>query len=122
MKGNVIIMVTPRVCPKVLPGRLLTLNIKGTKNRPRTVNAIPPHSSCFQAKIRRAIKANDGIRWRKKPARFCQNELSSENASNANRLMKIIARMPRILGVHHKNRLCGFIPQFLEVNTKVLHL
>lgn len=42
MKGNVIIMVTPRVCPKVLPGRLLTLNIKGTKNRPRTVNAIPP--------------------------------------------------------------------------------
>lgn len=109
MKGNVIIMATPKACKKVLPGWSLTLNIKGAKTRPTTVKASPPQSSCFHAKIRRPVKANEGIRCIKKPASFCQNVLSPENASNAKRLMKIIARMPSIRGLHHKNRLLYFM-------------
>jgi hypothetical protein len=61
---------------------------------------IPPTFPHFQATIRIASKTNDGIRCIRKAAIFSQKVRSDEKASNANRLIKRIARIQRILGIH----------------------
>jgi len=63
------------------------------------VKIIPPTFSHLHATISTASKTNDGMRCISKAAMFCQKVRSDEKESNANKLMKRIARMQRILGV-----------------------
>ena len=67
--------------------------------RPKMVKVIPPTFSHFHATTSTASTTNDGIRCIIKAAIFCQKVRSDEKESNANKLMKRIARMHRILGV-----------------------
>ncbi len=43
----------------------------------------PPASGFFQEITNVIIRINDGIKWIQKPASFCVNEASPENASSA---------------------------------------
>lgn len=72
--------------------------MNGLNPRPITVKMIPPIYSHFQATTSKAIKTNDGMRWIRKAPSCCQMVNPGENASNANILIKSIARMQMTLG------------------------
>jgi hypothetical protein len=62
------------------------------------IRIIPPTFSHFQATTSTASSTNDGMRFIINDAAFCKKVRSDEKESNANKLMKMIARMQRILG------------------------
>jgi hypothetical protein len=47
------------------------------------------------------INMNEGTRWINKAAVFCQKVFEDEKESNANRLIKKIARINKILGAQY---------------------
>ena len=66
---------------------------------PIMVNIIPPVFSHFHAMIRTASRTIDGIRLISKAVVFCQKVRSEETESNANKLIKRIAKIHSILAV-----------------------
>ncbi len=62
------------------------------------IKIIAPGSSHFQAIIKKAVRANDGIRFMKNEPSCCQIVRPGANESNANRLTKRIAKIQTILG------------------------
>jgi hypothetical protein len=66
---------------------------------PIMVNIIPPVFSHFHAMISAASRTNDGIRLISKAEVFCQKVRSEETESNANELIKRIAKIHSILAV-----------------------
>jgi hypothetical protein len=66
---------------------------------PNIVKSIPPVLSHFHAIKSKPSKMNDGIRWIRKAIMFCHMLRSDEKESNANKLIKRIARITEILGV-----------------------
>jgi len=85
---------------------------------PIMVNSIPPMSSHFHATTSVASRTNVGIRCIKKAAAFCQKVRSGENESNANRLIKRIAKIQSILAVHESAFVDVFIMNGINVSSR----
>jgi hypothetical protein len=67
--------------------------------RPNMVKIIPPVFSHFHATTSKTSNTNEGMRFIRNEAVFCQKVFPAEKESNANKLTKRIARMPIILGI-----------------------
>ena len=79
---------------------------------PAAIRIMPPIFAHFHAITRIASKMNDGTRCIAKASRFCHKVRSGENESSANKLIKRIATMHRIRGVHFRILADVFIAKF----------
>jgi len=67
---------------------------------PTIMRIITPTFPHFHATKSIESNTKEGIRCIRNAPIFCQNVCSDEKESNANKLIKRIARMHRILGIH----------------------